>query len=348
MKTKFNIYKLKETDTLISIAKELNKTKQEVAHFHNIFANDDNLIGVVFPKYLKELYVPVTDNIKELEHIPKVKFDYDSYLGLKYINETLTYQVENQITTKGRKYTLRNRTEVKFIKKSNDSFIIQINKIDKEKDSKLDSILYNLLEKLEEVFYPLQLIVSKEGQILKINNHKEIVGNWKKIKTTILQEYEGEIIENYISHYEKNIASEKTLKKFLLKDLFLKTYFNHLYGNYAPNFQINKQYSFPIISKIKDVDYKIQQKIDPFLTQEGKIEIQIMGKSFDKRTQLDYETYLDEPFFTANNVNPIVEGNFEAKYILNGVTYIIEKANLKCDLQTIDYENITVLINLVD
>lgn len=347
MKTKYNIYKVKEKDTLVSIAKELNKTKQEVAHFHNIFANDDNLIGVVFPKYLKELYVPVTINVKELEHIPKVKFDYDSYLGIKFIKETLTYYVEKQITTKGKTYVLKNLTKIKFIKKTNDNFIIQINKYNRDKDKKLGSIIYNLLEKLEEVFYPLQVVVSKEGQILKINNQEQIVENWKNLKATIVEEYEGEIIENYIIHFEKNIVDENKLETFLLKDLFLKTYFNHLYGNYAPTFQINKQYSFPIKSKIKNVDYKIEQQIDPFLTKDGKIEIQISGHCNDKRTQLDFESNLDEPFFTANNVNPIVDGKLEAKYIVNATTNIIEKGYFKCNLQLDNLEETTVSFNLV-
>jgi len=348
MNTKYNIYKLKKTDTLKSISNELKKTPQEVAQFHNIFADDSNLIGVAFPENFKELYVPITVSIKELEHFPKVAFDYDSYLNIKPFKEQLIYQVENHIITKGTNYILKFQAGIKFIKKSNGNFIIEINKYKREKDKKLDSILYNLLERLEKVFYPLQVIVSNEGQILKINNYNQILKNWKQLKPSIFEEYEGKIIENYVSHFEKNILNEKKLEVFLFKDLFLKTYFNQLYDNYTSSFFYEKQYSFPILPKMRNVDYLIKQKIDPFLTKQGKIKIEIIGQSNDKRTQLDYESKLDEPFFIENNSNRVIKGVLEGKYILNAKTHIIEDACLKCDLQLDHYESITVSISLIN
>ncbi len=190
--------------------------------------------------------------------------------------------------------------------------------------------------------------MSNEGQILKINNYNQILKNWKQLKPSIFEEYEGKIIENYVSHFEKNILNEKKLEAFLFKDLFLKTYFNQLYDNYTSSFFYERQYSFPILPKMRNVDYLIKQKIDPFLTKQGKIKIEIIGQSNDKRTQLDYESKLDEPFFIENNSNRVIKGVLEGKYILNAKTHIIEDVYLKCDLQLGHYESITVSISLIN
>lgn len=347
MKTKYNTYNLKENDTLISISKELNKTPIEVAGFHNIFADEDNYIGTTFPNNLKELYVPLTINIKELEHTPKVNFDYDSHLNLKPSKQSLLYQVEKEISSKSNTYTLRFKTEIKCIKKSGVNFVFEINKLDREKDSSLDTILYDLIEKLDTVFYPLQLLISDEGKLIEIKNHKQILENWKNLKPTIFEEFEGKVIENYLEYFEKNISDLKTLENLLFKDLFLNTYFNNLYINYTSRHYIEKQYDFPLFAKIKNVSYLVNQKIDPYLSNEGKIEIEISGKSNDKRTQLDFESNLDESFFTESSANKIIEGNFEVKYILNSVTNTIENAKLVCDLKLNDYKKIIVSLNLI-
>ena len=84
------------------------------------------------------------------------------------------------------------------------------------------------------------------------------------------------------------------------------------------------------------------------MTKENKIEVEIHGASIDKRTQLDYESNLDDAFFLMDDSNPLVEGNFEAKYELNPETNAIEKVLLICDLQLEHQKEIKVAIKLVE
>ncbi|CAM3749360.1 hypothetical protein FLGE108171_13195 [Flavobacterium gelidilacus] len=348
MKTKYNTYSLKEKDTLISISKELNKTPIEVAGFHNIFADEDNYIGTTFPSNLKELYVPLSINIKELEHTPKVNFDYDSHLSLKPSKKVLLYQVEKEIVSKSNTYTLKFKTEIIFIKNSGVNFVFDINKLDRKKDSSLDTILYNLLEELDQVFYPLQLLISEKGELLEITNHNEILKNWSTLKTELQEKYEGEVIENYIKYYEKNITDKIVLEKMLFKETFINTYFYKLYTNYTSTHFIEFNYCFPVISKIKNIDFVVKQSVNPFLSDDNKVEIEISGKSIDKRTQLDFDSNLDDPFFMESETNNLVEGNFDAKYLLNPESKIIESVTLSCDLLLENPKKINLSIILIE
>jgi hypothetical protein len=345
--TKYTVYTLKENDTLKSIAAELNKTPQEVADFHNIFANASNAIGVLFPKDLKELYLPISINVKELDHLPKVKFDNNVYLLMKPKKDRLVYQIDTKITTKEKVYSLYYQMAIQCVKAEEMNFVFEINKFERDKDEKLDTIFYGLMEKLDQVFYPLQLLVSMEGNLLEIKNHPQILENWTVLKPKVFDEYQGKVVENYVAYFEKNITDKKKFESLLFRDLFLNTYFNSLYGNYTSKYCFEKQYSFPLISKNKNVAYFVQQKIDPYLTEDNKIDISISGISNDKRTQLDFEYNLKDPFFLISGTNNIVEGTIEAKYTLNPENNIIEKAYLVSDLMLEDYKKIAVSLKLI-
>ena len=348
MKAKYNIYILKTEDTLLSIAKELDKNPSEVAGFHNIFVTEDNYIGKTFPPNLKELYVPLSVSVKALEKVPKVNFDYESYLTLKPKKQKLIYDVKKEFTEKSRYYELEFRIELKFLKKHGANFLFEINKLNRKKSVNLDSILYDLLAELDQVFYPMQLLISKEGSLEALYNYKDILKNWSDLKPQIQEEYEGKIIESYLEYYENTLLDKTVLQKMLFRDTFLNTYFNSLYGNYTSSFNFEKKYNFPLNSKVRNIEYFVKQSINPYFTSENKIEVEIFGTSVDRRTQLDYESNLDDAFFLMDDSNPLVEGNFEAKYELNPETNGIENILLLCDLQLEHQKEIKVAINLVE
>ena len=133
----------------------------------------------------------------------------------------------------------------------------------------------------------------------------------------------------------------------LFKETFINTYFYKLYTNYTSTHFIEFNYSFPLISKIKNIDFVVKQSVNPFLSNDNKVEIEISGKSIDKRTQLDYESNLDDAFFLVDHSNPLVEGSFDAKYNLNRETNMIESVFLTCDLQLEHQKEIKVAIKLV-
>lgn len=347
MKAKYNIFILKPEDTLISIASELNKSPSEIAGFHNIFATEDNYIGTTIPTSLKELYVPLSVNVKELEKVPKVNFDYDSFLSLKPKKQKLTYQVKKEFTVRDNFYELDFLVEIRFIRKIGTSFLFEINKFDRKKDVNLDAIFYNLLDDLDQVFYPLQLLISKEGSLEAIHNYDNIFKNWSDLKPNIQEKYEGKTIVSYLEYYENLLSDKITLQKMLFKDVFLNAYFNSLYGNYTASFNFEKEYDFPLNSKVSNIKYSVKQSISPYLTKENNIKVEISGKSIDKRTQLDYESNLDDAFFLVDHSNPLVEGSFDAKYNLNRETNMIESVFLTCDLQLEHQKEIKVAIKLV-
>ena len=92
----------------------------------------------------------------------------------------------------------------------------------------------------------------------------------------------------------------------VFKEVFLNTYFNSLYGNYTTRFNFEKEYDLPLNSKVSNIKYFVKQSVNPYLTKKNNIEVEISGKSIDKRTQLDYESNLDNAFFLVDNsINPL-------------------------------------------
>ncbi|WP_130736946.1 hypothetical protein [Flavobacterium sp. J27] len=345
MKKKYNILELSEKDTLFSVSKELQKPVDEIAGFHNIFATSDCVIGTSFPKNLKQLYVPSTINIREVKREPKVNFSYGSFLNLMPTNKENLYQIEKEIIQGTVSYKFNFQVGIKLIKKTGDDFIFRISKLNKEKDLKTDTILYNLLEELEQVYYPLELHISKSGCVSKIKNHKQILQNWKEQKIALYEKYQGDVVINYLDYYEKNISNKEVLEKLLMKDIFFTVYFNALYENYSTDYFFEKEFEIPVFSKCKHVNYLVNQKINPYLSKKGKVEIEIKGKAKDERTQLDFESNLDHSFFMPSGTNPVVTGDLKIKYQLNAITHSIDSVFFECDLQLEKYKKVRLTIS---
>ncbi|VXC01365.1 conserved hypothetical protein [Flavobacterium sp. 9AF] len=347
MKPKYKKYKIKKNDTLESIANKLEKSIHEIKSFHNVFCDSDSYIGVSLPNHLKELYIYPEFNEKELSLLQKV-FTNDNYkLSQTPSNNTLNYGVMYTIYSGKEKNSIKFEVEVQYLEKKNeDNLLFLVNKksITYINDEEVNTIADELAVKTSSVLYPLELVITNEGNWIAIHNYETIYKRWEKIKEAILDEYEGEWVEKYLNLNEKTLADENLLFDSLKKDWFLASYFNTVFVYYSHKYRFNTKISFPILPNCKAVEYDIEQKINEFIETNDTIRIEQNGELKDERSKLDLENNLNVPYYGAlyPDYNK-AKGNYRSVYLINAKTKVIESLFLECSVE-LDIEKKTQIV----
>ena len=336
MKLKYKKYKIKEGDTLASISKLLGKPTLEVKNFHNIFCDHDNFIVLDFPDNFKELFIYPEYSEVDLNPIPKVFFDGGSKLLFRPISKKTNFGVQYTMTSGEEINTIKFETSVYFKGKSQDNLnVFEIDRISKTfvNDEETSIIADELAEKVASVLYPLEIIVDENGKWQEVFNHEEIANRWPKIREKILEEYEGEWVENYLELSETSLLSQNNLTESLSKDWFLNAYFGGIYVNYNSKLICKKDENFPILPNISPANYEVKQKIEEYLDDYKLINIETIGVLSDVRSKSDFEGDFDFPYYSM--LNPEEEkavGKFRAKYFLKPNNHQIESMFLECSI----------------
>lgn len=351
MKPKYKKYKIKKGDTLKSISIQLEKSTHEVKNFHNIFCSEEEYIGTKLPIHLKELYIYPEYNEKELSLIPKVAFNKPYELELKPFQNKLTYGVMYTITTGKEENTLKFEVSITFKSITLEgNFIFEVDRISKNfiNDEETSNIADELAEKTNAVLYPLEVVVNQKGSWIGINNYKEIKTHWKSVKEKILDEYEGEWIENYLLLNEETLEEESVLENSLKKDWFLNSYFNAIYVFYTHKFNFKTKTSFPILTNCVAVEYAVEQKINEYVDDYSLIRIEQNGNLEDERSKADLENEMNIPYYGALYPNEdVTEGNFRSLYFLNSKSNNIESLYLECSIALENEKKVQVVVSLL-
>ncbi len=340
-KKDFNTYQIKTGDTLKSIAKALNKDTNEVARFHNIFANQDELIGINFPKNLKQLYITPLLSEKHIDNIPKVKFLYDAKLALKPFKEKQDYNVNVYRTINNETLVLSYKKTVAYQKQLGELHLFEINSTSENEN--LEGIIIELSAEIEKAIYPIELVVNDDGNWISIHNFKSIYKRWQIVKTTIYDNFEGVEIDKRLAFYDILFQDEERCTNLLQKDVFLQAFFNNVYANHTLGFSLERELEFAIEPNVKGVSYHITQEIEEYVNPKNKIEILQKGIFADERSIMDFMFDLDEAYYTTE----MPSGNYNALYLLNSSSNCIENIRLDCDLKSETSKEITITIELV-
>ncbi|MEO8239223.1 MAG: peptidoglycan-binding protein LysM [Flavobacterium sp.] len=352
-------YKIEKGDTLDSVALKLGKDRDELRRYHNMHCIPDaDVIPDDFPRHLEFLVLkPVKLQANgEPEELPKqpVIFSSKEYelpfapanLHNKYLG---MYVIENG----DEKHTIKEEIGVKWLATDKNGYsFFEIKKLSKVyiNDYEADLIADQLAEKIGHVFYPLTVIVNKKGKWIDIHNYDQIQERWEKIKTEILQEYEGELIEECLAIYDLQIANKSAIINALSSDWFIRAFFNGINIEYKEDLVFENQVNFPISRKTSYVKFQVEQKIEPYLDAYNLITVTQKGILADTRTKEDFEGDADFPYDTLLNENPEkAEGTYRAVYYLNPANYCVESLFLECTIALSVPQKVTVQIsNLAD
>jgi hypothetical protein len=350
LKSKYKTYKIKNGDTIISVATELGITVKEARNFHNIFSKEDEIIIDDFPSQLKELYVyPYIREITK-DKQPLAKFDgYKlSFLPSKKKNN---YGVMYTISSDEKEeYTIKFEVSVEYKGADKNGFYFAIDRLSKTfiNDEEASSIADELAEKVGTVIYPLVVVTNDNGKWFNIDNFKEVQKRWEKVKKRILDEYEGEWVEEYLELVAESLLEESSLLNSLSNDWFLNAYFGGIYAYYTPYFKFKNEIKFPIVPNINPLVYQVEHTTEEYLDDYRQVVIDQKGVLADERAKSDIENQLNFPHYgQLYSDAPKAEGEFRAKYFLNESDNTIESLFLECSIVLDKPKKIQVVVSLL-
>ncbi len=335
---------------MLSLSKTLEKTVAEIKTFHNKYCDEENIIIDDINKKIKIFYVhPNTDGTKiKLQELvllkqgklaPAIPINKKICYGVIYtiINgeEESTLKYECSVQSKGK---LENNIELVEIDRLSTTFL---------NDEEVNSIADELAYKTASIIYPIELAISANGNIEGIGNMELIKKRWTENKEKLLEEYEGDFIEEYIEACEKSLLDEYDLLNALDNDYFLNTYFNNIH--IAENSNLEKKVFFPTLCDCRKLEYKVTQQFDKYVDDDNFICITQKGVLNDERSKVDLEERRYFPFYSTAVVNKEkAEGNYRTVYYLNKDSRIIEHAFLECDIKLKETLKSTVSISVLE
>lgn len=344
------VYKIKKGDTLQKVAKELGIETQSLRAFHNMRCPIEDLIEADFKPHLEFLIIESEEaKVKREEHREKVHFIRNC--KLPFIPEGLNnnYLTEYTIENGEQRHNIKEEINVRWIKRDkNDFSLIEINRISqvfvdgKEADTMADE----LAEKTARVFYPLQVVLDSNGELVAIYNLEDVRDRWQKVKKEVLKDFQGDVLEKALLKFEDKLQDDEMIFDSLSKDWFLKVFFNNLNIEYTEKLAVQREIEFPLSQKTGSVLFHVEQSILPQVDAYNLINITQSGTLSDLRSKNDFENELLFPDDNPENENPEkADGSYNAYYFLDPKTNVPESIYLECELKLDSPQKVTVVIS---
>jgi hypothetical protein len=320
---KFKKYLLKEGDTIDSMSVKLNKSKQEIRNFHNVYCKNEELISMEIPPGLKYLYISTAFDVEELDNIPKVSFESNSVLKFnpKLIKNNYGVQIQNFNNGK-LTYQLHYEIEIQCISNNNQKPIFKIVKTQSYiNNHEPDLIFEKLIDEISKVIYPINIATDAFGMIDEVANYDEIKKKWTKKMKDFSEYYSGKTTENILVKINRLINDYEEFKNSLNKNWFYCIFFSPLYISYAKNYCSTVHKSYPIFGN-NAVKYEAVQTINKYLSETQKVIIIVKGKATDERTVGEIKNGYNYPKAKIDNKNATsIESIFEIQYKLHAETH---------------------------
>lgn len=218
-------------------------------------------------------------------------------------------------------------------------FLFQLEKTSKTfiNDEEVNEIADELADKIARTIFPLVLLVNKKGEWKDVFNADEIKNRWQTNKAKILEEYQGEFVEQYLALAGAKLETKEQLKKTLQKDFFLCAYFRPIFSNLASKQHSQIKYKFPLLPNAESVTYLIQQKNYPETDALGLIRIDQNGTLYNEKQQN-----------ATQQEAPKKEGYYKSTYYLNAEDLHIDAAIIESCLQTDMETKVQILISAIE
>lgn len=91
-------------------------------------------------------------------------------------------------------------------------------------------IMDKIMLQMGASLYPLQLLVSSDGELLSVENFMDISERWNKEAQILLSKQDSPLLSRYIDNSKKNIENREALKQSLMHDNLIKLLFCGLFS----------------------------------------------------------------------------------------------------------------------
>ena len=264
--TKFAKVKIEGVFNLEEFSAEYEMTPEEFLNFHNKHCSFQELLTLSLPKYVEYVYIP-SDKFETRDQ----KLLKSATLDLPVVSSEKTYGVVIKFLPKNLQIHYR-------IKIKRTPFHLELTK---EKtyvnNQEIDKVIEQLFEKAEQVLYPLQISVNKDGGLENIINHEEIAKRWKADCLPKMKDYyQSETTDQILTQMDKAYANLNLKKEMFERNIFYKLFFLPVYRSY-PQF-LKKDFLHVYFSGLaQEIAYETESVLNKEYTRGNKIALKITG-----------------------------------------------------------------------
>lgn len=353
-------YILKEGDTIQSLTELFGVDEDKWKRYHSNMSRLQDIILNSIPKHLKEIYLlpDLWDMEKKLNTMPTLKeatekrinqhilFGYQNTLPIRYCPKVLYYGVMLILFENEKVNTIKYEISMRWIRHEGNYQIIEVNKVSDTfiNDTEPDLMADELAVKVSATLYPLELIISRKKGIVGINNFDAIQKRWEKTKQKIREFNSGDIIEKYLYFNDKSFDNKEVLLRCLRNDYFLRGYFNKIYETYTNEYSFKNVLSFPFIFDTKEIDYTVEQKIEPIIDEQGYIHVEMRGICTEERSKADLINNSDFPYYRSEDK---LAGDYFAKYNIESKFNTIDAFLLECSLELNSFKKVSLVVTRI-
>ena len=340
-----NKHIIKLGEKLADIERIYGLSKNDIVLFHNNNTEQNNHILFDITNQ-KELIIPR----KAVEDKTKlVKFSGENAFVFLPQNSNYQYGVSVRIENGDRQNELKYEVSVKWLKFENKLHYFEVDRTSKIfiNEEEVNEIADLLAYKTSKVLYPLQISIDENGKFYAVENTEVFKDRLNGVKDDVYNEFEGEIVDEYLLKIEEVINNPEILTLLLRNDFFLRTLFFGVYRKFGKNYETIFQDGFPIVENAVEPNYEIKLEIDPVLDDYDLVYIEGNGLLRDERTRSDFLSQSPFSFIIEDNAKYNDEGRIRLSYYMNSKTGLSEAIYLECSLQLEHEKKISVsIVNL--
>ncbi|MBW3524069.1 hypothetical protein [Chryseobacterium sp. NKUCC03_KSP] len=245
---------------------EYEMTPEELLSFHNKHCSFQELLTLSLPKYVEYVYIP-SDKFETRDQ----KLLKNTTLDLPVVSSEKTYGVVIKFLPKNLQIHYR-------IKIKRTPFHLELTK---EKtyvnNQEIDKVIEQLFEKAEQVLYPLQMSVKKDGGLENIINHEQIANRWKTDCLPKMKDYyQSEITDQILTQFNQAYANLNLKKEMFERNIFYKMFFLPVFRGYT-RYEASTDLNVYFSSLNKNVQYNTKYLLNKEYTKGGKIALKIEG-----------------------------------------------------------------------
>ncbi|WP_415325559.1 LysM peptidoglycan-binding domain-containing protein [Chryseobacterium sp. MMS23-Vi53] len=230
---------------------------------------------------------------------------------------------------------IQNETEfdisIKYLGQENGLYLFQFIKESVLLNGKTPDLkTYELAAECSSLFSNIEFEINSHGKVENIKNYYKILPNWKRSRDQLLKKYDDENSIQYIDEFDKTVEIKELFLEYFRQDLFLQFYFSPYFKTYSKSeFENSERFSS------YDILYRNHYLIDV----SESIEITQTSDCIDERTQQKIINQFNDN--NENNEDELLESKITATYHLNKEKKLLQKANIKMELQLYIAKEIT-------
>lgn len=264
-----NEYKKVKVEGILNLKEfsaEYEMTPEEFLNFHNKHCSFQELLTLSLPKYVEYVYIPAdkfeTRDQKLLKSttldLPVVSSEKTYGVVIKFLPKNL--QIHYKIKIKRTPFHLELTKEKTYVN-----------------NQEIDKVIEQLFEKAEQVLYPLQMSVKKDGRLENIISHEEITKRWKADCLPKMKDYyQSETTDQILTQMDKAYSNLNLKKEMFERNIFYKFFFLPVYGSY-PQFS-KKDFLQVYFSGLSgEIGYETELVLNREYTKGNKIAVKITG-----------------------------------------------------------------------